>query len=168
MGRNHSETVPKAGRKMTETTLENVLAKLTANERTVVLRRLAGLSCAEIGRAMGCTRQNVHIQERSACAKLGIQGTIQSVVIDAGARDRRAVMLEMGRRGIGEVHRREYAQGLRGRVSRRERLQARIEALASELMAESEKGELTDERKAYYERECAALAQALARVECEE
>lgn len=149
---------------MTETALENVLAKLTADERTVVLQRLEGLSCAEIGKAMGRTRQNVHAHELRACAKLGIHGTIQSVVFDAIGMDRRADMLERGQRAEGLMDR-DAGRLDRRRLSARERLQLQIEGLASDLLTESEQGELSSERKTYYRSRSASLAEALARLE---
>lgn len=154
-----SETGAKVVRNKAES-LEQVFADrgLTAWEQHVVTQRLAGLSTGEIGRSRGASRQAVHIAETRACRRLGI-GSIAAVIYA----DNRLARMESTAAPIGDEA--GKVDERRRNMSQSERLQCRLERLASDLLAETMKGALSDERRAYYQSEGSRLAEAIARLE---
>jgi hypothetical protein len=147
-------------------TLESALAVLTDRQRVVVRRRLDGAAYSVIGAELGCTRQAVACCEADACAKLGLRGSIKELVFDEigacvrqGMRENAALAVHDG------LELRDGHCLDKRKLSKLERLQDRLEKLASDILDDDLKGRLTDERRTYYLEASAGLAQALARAE---
>ena len=75
-------------------------AGLTLRQTAVMGWRLLGLSCNEIAKQEGVTRQCVQQTEVNALRKLGLSGSVESIVHTPG----RAAVRRAGREHLAAVH----------------------------------------------------------------
>lgn len=152
-------------------------ARLTRQERYVLSQREQGVTFAKLaGHAAlrkpdgtAYSRQRVKQLEQSARAKLGAEGTVETTHL-AAVREAQAELLRERGRGVRVADLRhdprEVAARAERKLSEREALQGRIEALASELLEEGLRGRLSAARAAYYRSASESLAAELAGHEC--
>lgn len=136
------------------------VAGLTRRERHVVSERLRGRSYGSIA-GRDCSRQAVQIAERKACRRLGLAGSVETVVHAIERADRGREKAEQARATSPTDLHGDGPARCRRKPTPRERVEARLDRLADQWVSMAEQAL---EREAALRTEADRLAAELARL----